>query len=240
MTALFDYHPEVVERFPTIAAGVVHATGVYNPNSSAALRQQYLAEQSEVISAVGDAPLSEIPSVAAWRRAFTSFGVKPTQYRSAIESLLRRLTKKGDIPSISTLVDIGNLVSIRHRLPVAFFDQAEIVGATTVRFADGTESFTDLGSSDTIHPELGEVIFADEAAVVSARRWCWRQSGQSATGPNTSEVLITVEGHHSTAIDDVTAATQDILALLREHQPRAAVVSAALFTMPSGWNPIVA
>ncbi|MDJ0664045.1 MAG: phenylalanine--tRNA ligase beta subunit-related protein [Acidimicrobiia bacterium] len=240
MTALFDYHPEVLERFPAIAAGVVHTTGVSNPNSSAELHQQYFAEQAEVISAIGETPLSEIPSVAAWRRAFTSFGVKPTQYRSAIESLMRRLTKKGDIPSISTLVDIGNLVSIRHRLPVAFFDQAEIVGATMVRFADGSESFTDLGSSDTIHPEPGEVIFADEAGVVSARRWCWRQSGQSATGPNTSEVLITVEGHHDTAVDDVAAATRDILALLREHQPRAEISSAALFSVPTGWTPVPA
>ncbi len=238
MTALFDYHPEILERFPSIAAGVVHATGVYNPTSSAELHQQYFAEQAEVLATIGDTPLSEIPSVAAWRRAFTSFGVKPTQYRSAIESLLRRLTKKGDIPSISTLVDIGNLVSIRHRLPVAFFDQAEIVGATTVRFADGTELFTDLGSSDTIHPEPGEVIFADEAGVVSARRWCWRQSGQSATGPSTSEVLITVEGHHDTAVDDVAAATRDMLAKLREHQPQATVLTAALFSVPSGWSPI--
>ena len=238
MTALFDYHPDVLERFPSIAAGAVHATGVDNPNSSAELHRQYFDEQAEVISAIGDTPLSEIPSVAAWRRAFTSFGVKPTQYRSAIESLLRRLTKKGDIPSISTLVDIGNLVSIRHLLPVAFFDQAEIVGPTTVRFADGTELFTDLGSSDTIHPEPGEVIFADEASVVSARRWCWRQSGQSATGPGTSEVLITVEGHHDTAVGDVAAATEDILALLLEHQPQATVVSAATFNLHAGWNPI--
>ena len=39
--------------------------------------------------------------------------------RSAAEALLRRLTKQGSIPSINTLVDIGNLVSIRYALPVA-------------------------------------------------------------------------------------------------------------------------
>jgi DNA/RNA-binding domain of Phe-tRNA-synthetase-like protein len=240
MTALFDYHPEIPDRFPTICAGVVHATGVLNPRSPADLLQLYVTEQAEVISSIGDTPLSEIPSVAGWRRAFTGFGVKPTQYRSAIESLLRRLTKKGDIPSISTLVDMGNLVSIRHRLPVAFFDQAEIVGATTVRLADGSERFTDLGSSESIHPEQGEVVFVDEAGVVSARRWCWRQSGQSATGPDTTEVLITVEGHHDIASDDVAAATNDIIALLREHQPQAHVESAALFSVPGGWASLTA
>ena len=90
MPELFDYHPEILERFPTICAGVVHATGVTNPQSSPEVQQQYVAEQAAVISAIGNTPLAEIPSVAAWRRAFTAFGVKPTQYRSAIESLLRR------------------------------------------------------------------------------------------------------------------------------------------------------
>ena len=236
MAALFDYHPEILDRFPAICAGVIRATGLANPQSSPVLQEQYLAEQQAVLTAIGDTPLADLPPIAAWRRAFSSFGVKPTQYRSAIESLLRRLTKKGDIPSISTLVDIANLVSIRHRLPIAFFDRHEIVGATTVGFADGSEQFTDLGSSETIHPEPGEVIFADDDSVVSARRWCWRQSAQSATGPDTTDVLITIEGHHDNATDDVAAAAADIIALLAEHQPRAQVVSAALFTVPTGWT----
>ncbi|MCP3975067.1 MAG: hypothetical protein GY720_11315, partial [bacterium] len=189
---LFDYHPDILERFPSIRAGAIHATGLANGPSSPSLVAEYSAEQSAVVADIGHTPLSELDSVAAWRRAFSDFGVKPTQYRSAIESLLRRLTKKGDIPDISALVDIGNLASIRHRLPVAFFDQAEISGMTTVRFADGSESFTDLGSSESIHPEPGEVVFADDAAIVSARRWCWRQSAQSATRQSTTEALITV------------------------------------------------
>ena len=237
---LFDYHPDIVERFPTIRAGVVHVTGLANTPSSPELVAEYSAAQDGVVAEIGEVPLSELPSVAAWRRAFSSFGVKPTQYRSAVESLLRRLTKKGNIPDISTLVDIGNLVSIRHQLPVAFFDQTEISGGTTVRIADGSESFTDLGSSESIHPEPGEVIFADDANTVSARRWCWRQSAQSATGPSTTEVLITVEGHHDAARDDVAAAIADILGLVATHQPQAEIISAATFSPDTGWNPFAA
>ena len=47
-------------------------------------------------------------------------------------ALLRRLTKKGDIPSINAVVDICNLVSIRYALPVAAFDLAAITGGVTV------------------------------------------------------------------------------------------------------------
>ena len=158
-----------------------------------------------------------MPSIAAWRRAFRAFRVDPTGYRSAAEALLRRLTKQGSIPSINTLVDIGNLVSIRYALPVAVFDQGAMTGGTTVRFATGGESFTDLGSGERESPEPGEVIFVDEAGLVSARRWCWRQSSESASGPKTTEILVTVEGHHDGAAEDVASAVTDLEALLRTY-----------------------
>ena len=36
------------------------------------------------------------------------FGVDPTQHRTAAEALLRRLTKKGDIPSINMIKDTAD------------------------------------------------------------------------------------------------------------------------------------
>ncbi|MGI8658975.1 MAG: B3/B4 domain-containing protein [Candidatus Limnocylindria bacterium] len=194
-----------------------NATGLTNGPASPALAEEFSAEQSATLARIGDAPLSEIPSLAAWRRVFRGFGVDPTAYRSAAEALLRRLTKQGSIPSINALVDIGNLVSIRHALPVAIFDQRAVTGLTTVRFAKGDEAFTDLGSGATEMPEPGEVIFIDDAGLVRARRWCWRQSAQSASRPDTTEVLATVEGHHDRASEDVAAALTDLQELLNRY-----------------------
>ena len=168
---------------------------------------------------------------------FAGFGTKPTQYRNAAEALLRRLTKQGEIPSLNLLVDLGNLVAVRHRLPVAVLDTAAMTGSLTVRFADGSESFTGLGAGES-SPDPGEVVFADEAGEVSARRWCWRQSATSATGPETSAALFTAEAHHATAAADAQRAVADIAALLAEHQPAARLRTALLspdtpaFTVP--------
>ena len=213
--ALFRYEPAIVERFPAVVGGMLHATGLRSGPSPPELAEAFAAEQRSVLERLGDTPLSEIPGLAAWRRAFRAFGVDPTAYRSAAEALLRRLTKQGSIPSINTLVDIGNLVSIRHALPVAMFDLASITSGTTVRFANGDESFTDLGSGATERPEPGEVIFIDDAGHVAARRWCWRQSAESASSESTTDVLVTVEGHHDDARRDVEAAVADLEALLR-------------------------
>jgi DNA/RNA-binding domain of Phe-tRNA-synthetase-like protein len=227
----FSYDPAIVARFPTVVGGVIHAAGLASGPSSADLREAFADEQAAALARIGSTPLSEVPSLAAWRRAFRAFGVDPTAYRSAAEALLRRLTKQGSIPSINALVDIGNLVSIRYALPVAVFDQRAMTGGTTVRFATGGETFTDLGSGERESPEAGEVIFVDESGLVSARRWCWRQSAESASGPTTTEVLVTVEGHHDGAADDVAAALADLEALLRRHTPpttaSSAIVNAA-------------
>lgn len=118
----FRYSDDLLATFPTTRGGVIHATGLDNTGLPSSLSERFSEEQRRVKGEIGDTPLSDIPSIRAWRSTFSRFGVKPTQYRSAAEALLRRLTKQGDIPSINLLVDIANLVSIRHRLPVAVFD----------------------------------------------------------------------------------------------------------------------
>ncbi|MGH2517867.1 MAG: B3/B4 domain-containing protein [Ktedonobacterales bacterium] len=221
----FRYAPELLARYPAVAGGVLLARELTNGPTPEALRAAFVAEQQAVLARIGDTPLSQIPALAAWRAAFREFGVDPTQYRSAAEALLRRLTKKGDIPSISTLVDIGNLVSIRYALPVALFDTRAIAGTLTVRFADGTERYTTLGDAAVEHPAPGEVIFADDAAHVHARRWCFRQSEQSAVREDTTEALVTVEAHHARARTDVEAAVDDLRQLLQTYAGQVGVAS---------------
>jgi DNA/RNA-binding domain of Phe-tRNA-synthetase-like protein len=98
----FAYDEAITARHPTIRAGVIHATGLSNGPSPPELLNEYRAEQraaSERKNATAKADLSQ---VAAWRRAFSRFGAKPTQYRNAAEALLRRLAKHGDILTINT------------------------------------------------------------------------------------------------------------------------------------------
>jgi DNA/RNA-binding domain of Phe-tRNA-synthetase-like protein len=225
---LFSYDPSLANKFTSIRGGVIWARDLANGPTTPALAEAFRAEQMAVIEKIANTPLSAIQSLSAWRRTFSAFGVKPTQYRSAAEALLRRLTKTGDIPNLNLLVDIGNLVSIRYGLPVAFFDRRGFTGTLTVTFAAGDEQFTDLGSDNVTHPETGEVIFVDEQRLVSARRWCWRQSDQSACRDDTTEALITVEGLHDSAEDDVQGALEDLDALLREYVPGVQLESALL------------
>ena len=213
----FQYHPEIISRFPQVVGGVILARGLNNGPTAESLKTAYFAEQKATLARIGDTPLSELESLAAWRAAFRAFGVNPTKYRSAVEALLRRLTKKGDIPSINTLVDACNLVSIRYQLPVAAFDARQVTGLITVRISDGTESFTPLGVSEAGHPDAGEVIFADDLGLVVARRWCWRQSAESAASASTTDVIFTIESQHAAGRAAVESALTDLEALIVEY-----------------------
>ena len=155
-------------------------------------------------------------AAAHWRQVFRQFGVNPTKTRSAPEALLRRLTKAGAIPNINTLVDIGNLISIRYAMPVAVCDTRHVQGPITVHLADGSERYTELGSSELLHPEPGEVVFTDETGLVVARRWCWRQSAESAAQVDTTQVIIAIEAQHADGRAHVDAAVTEMLALLNE------------------------
>jgi DNA/RNA-binding domain of Phe-tRNA-synthetase-like protein len=212
----FGYHPDILSRFPLLAGGALLGTGIANRPTPSGLLQAYQEEQRQTLKRIGTTPLSAIESLAGWRAAFRIFGVDPTQYRSAAEALLRRLTKKGDIPSINAVVDICNLVSIRYALPAAAFDLGALQGGIQVHFASGTERFTPLGASEAEHPEPGEVIFSDETGLVVARRWCWRQSRESASQESTREALFTVEAQHEGGKNAVQAALNDLQGLLEE------------------------
>jgi len=214
---VFQYHADILARYPTVVGGVILAQGMTNGPTPTSLQSMYQAEQQATLQRIGSTPLSQIISLAAWRGAMRSFGVDPTQYRSAAEALLRRLTKKGDIPSINLLVDLGNLVSIRYALPVAVFDTRALQGTVTVHFADGSERYTTLRESEVDHPEPGEVVFSDETKLVIARRWCWRQSEDSAANAETHNAIITVEAHHPEGHREVEAALEDLLELLRKY-----------------------
>lgn len=219
MPTLFQYLPEITSAYPNIVGGMIHAPGIVNGPTPPALLELYMAEQMAVAARIGSTPLSELPTLAAWRGAFRKFGVDPTQYRSASESLLRRLTKKGDIPSINALVDIGNLVSIRYALPVAMVDLRGVAGGLSVCFAKGDEIFTPLEAPEPETPDKGEVVFVDEKNIATARRWCWRQSKESAARSDTTQLLVTVEAHHVDGRRDIEAALSDLVALLDQFAP---------------------
>ncbi len=181
----FRHSDEIWTAFPELVPGVLVADGITGDVSVAdrvgrfnAVAEKRLAGGSE----------SELPEIQAWRRAFSRMGLEPTRYRSAAEALLRRFRKEGSLPQIHPLIDLCNSISIAFAIPVAVFDVAKIAEHVEVRHATGDETYETF-SGEIESPDAGEVIFADAAGRVHARRWTNRQSGYSAVRDTTRTVL---------------------------------------------------
>jgi DNA/RNA-binding domain of Phe-tRNA-synthetase-like protein len=167
----FEHSAEIWRDFPELVAGVVFADGI---TPDAAVGDSVAKFTAIARSRLAGATESELPEIRAWRRAFTRMGLKPTQYRCASEALLRRFRKDGALPRLHPLVDMCNAVSAAFAIPVAVFDLDKVTGRLDVRYADGDEDYLTF-SGETEHPGPHEVIFADQAGHVHARRWTNRQ-----------------------------------------------------------------
>jgi DNA/RNA-binding domain of Phe-tRNA-synthetase-like protein len=196
----FDHSPEIWTQYPELAPGVLFAEGIHARASVAAP----VAEFNAMAHARLEGVLSEgeLPEIQAWRRVFQRMGLKPTQYRCASESLLRRFRKEGALPSIHPLIDLCNAASLAFAVPVAALDVAKLAQWLQVRHASGTETYLAF-SGETEHPEPGEVTFVDAQGQAHARRWTHRQSGLSAVRDDTASVLIVAEAMHAGAAADV-------------------------------------
>lgn len=194
----FSHHPAIWSAFPELVAGALF-TGPVNADADATPAiAHYEGLARRLLAEAGSE--SELPQIQAWRRAFQRMGLKPTQYRCASESLLRRLRKEGTMPRIHPLIDACNAVSMAFATPVAVLDVARVADWLQVRFAAGTERYLTFGG-ETEQPEPGEVSFVDAAGNAHARRWTNRQSGLSAVRNSTSEVLIVAEALHPAAAE---------------------------------------
>ena len=60
---------------------------------SAPLGQALRLEAELRVEALDDAPVSEVPAIAAARRAFKALGKDPSRYRVSSEALMRRLAQ---------------------------------------------------------------------------------------------------------------------------------------------------
>jgi DNA/RNA-binding domain of Phe-tRNA-synthetase-like protein len=220
----FEHSGEIWRDFPQLVPGVLFADGITAQAAAGSRTAEFTAAAQ---SRLANGAEGELPQIQAWRRAFATMGLKPTQYRCASESLLRRLRKQGTLPQLHPLVDLCNAVSAAFAIPVAVFDASKIASSLQVRYAAGDEEYLTF-SGDVEHPTAHEVIFADQARRVHARRWTNRQSGLSAVQNSTTAVLIVAEAMHDSAASDVpelTAALAGQLSALWSLSPAATVLS---------------
>jgi len=209
----FTISDEVFERFPGYVRGVVVAQGVTNGPSSDELKELLRAAEDSVRERISPESVAEHPRIASWREAYRAFGAKPSKFRPSIEAMVRRILKNDPLPSISALVEIGNVVSLRHLVPAGGHAIDVVKGDIELRPAAGDEDFTPLDSDRVEHPAAGEIIFVEGREVLT-RRWTWRQGKHTLVVPETTAVEFNIDGMPPVPVEEIVEACGEMAELI--------------------------
>jgi len=210
----YSIDQQVFTRFPGYVRGVVIAEHLHNASSSPELVALLREAEAGARQRLELDHLAENPRIASWREAFRAMGVKPSEFRPSIEAMLRRVLHGQELPSINALVDIGNIVSLRHMLPVGSHAIDIMKNDIALRPATGEEEFVAFGSDVMEHPEKGEIIFA-EGSTVLTRRWSWRQAVHTLTLPESTAVEINIDGLPPVTVNEVKTAREEVMGLVQ-------------------------
>src|SRR5262245_3972383 len=89
----------------------------------------------------------DIPGIAETRGMFHRLGVDPTKSRPASEALLRRVLQGKGLPVIHPAVDVCNLASLEHQLPLGLYDRAHVKGPIIARLGRPGEGYEGIRKS---------------------------------------------------------------------------------------------
>ena len=123
----YQVSQEFFEKLPNACFGAVAVRGLDNTHDIPQL-EQMLAENVAACETyfAGKKP-KETEDILPYRAAFTALGINPNKFLCSIEALLTRIAKGKGFPHINAAVDLGNAVSIKHRLPMGAHDLDQVV-----------------------------------------------------------------------------------------------------------------
>ncbi|WP_157969747.1 B3/B4 domain-containing protein [Pseudomonas huaxiensis] len=214
-TFTYTVSPDVFDDHPDYRRGVVVFRNLDNTRPDAELTALLRATEQALRERVTGNP-ADYPQIAAWRDAYRRFGAKPSEHRSAIEALTRRVLKPDNLPDINPLVDIGNLLSLRYLLPAGVHPIGPQSKAIELRKTLTDDRFLLDAAADPETIAAGEIVLAAGTRVLT-RRWTWRQAADTRTLADTRCVFFDIDGLPPTTPDDVRSAMADLVELVARY-----------------------
>lgn len=152
--------PDMKKKCPSVALACLSAEIVAAP-ASESLQNQLRACAAKILAPPDPKAVLESPGILATRSAYKALGKDPARYRGSAEALLRRIIAGKELPRISNVVDIINLLSVESRLSIGLYDLAHVQGDVVFRPGRAGETYKGIGKYD-LNLE-GLPVFSDAA-----------------------------------------------------------------------------
>lgn len=209
---LFNIENEIMKTGVYTCAVAVR--GLDNTRLQEKISTMLQEEVQKARSETEHTPVREMEALKPYRDAMCRLGINPNKYPCSVQAILTRICKKGDFPSINPVVDLGNYISIKYRLPVGVHDLGTIKDTLTVRLADNDDCNKSENHLENDELKPGEPVYAAGDSV-RTRRWMWRQTSAGRVTEKSTDFLFPIDGFESNK-ETVDAACNELVALLRE------------------------
>lgn len=145
------------------------------------------------------ATLAGHPRIAPWREAYRTMGLKPSEFRSSIEQLVRRALSGRPAVGAHWLIERYNGHSLAHLTPMGGYDLDQITeDAVIIRPSLASDRFTPLGGHVSQMPLGGNILVYAQAMELL----CWainhRDAAHSSLSHSTCRALFIAD-----AVDEV-------------------------------------
>ncbi|CAM4008453.1 hypothetical protein G4177_12570 [Corallococcus sp. ZKHCc1 1396] len=210
---------DMAQRFPELRISFVAVRGMDNTgNPPEGLEAEIRAAESDFRARIPDlAALAADTRILAWQDAYQRFGVNPKKFRPSAEALLRRVVNGHPLPWISRAVNAYLLQELFFLLPVGGYDLGRLQGDLRLRLSPGNESFTGIGSPEPEPTSPGEVVYADDARVLT-RRWNFRDCDFAKVETTSRDIILFAEAPSAAVkTEELLRLVEQIGGKIRQH-----------------------
>ena len=192
----FYIETDLLRQYPDIKVGVCIVRGSSNSGNHIDMQKTIDYTCQKVKKKHNEKTIAKIPKIFDWKQFYRSCGDGPAL--SPIEGLIRHLSQGRGLPIINPIVDIYNLVSIKHLLPIHGNDLASIKGP--IRLTTTKE---------------GEIVYRDDIEVLS-NKWNCHTASHTIT-KKSQDCLLLIEGLEHTYPIEIIRALRELQDLIEQY-----------------------
>lgn len=210
----FRIDKKILNTGTGVYTGVVTAFGINNETANEQIVSLLKNEVSRVASDFLNVDIKNYDGIAPYKNALTEFGINSAKYPCSIESILTRISKKGEFPSISPVVDLGNYISLKYRVPVGVHDIDTLIDGLYIRCTTLDDCQNEENNINSDRLLEGEPVYISGNSI-RTRRWFWRQMPAGRITQNSKNFIFPIDGFNCNR-ETIDAACDELVKLIKE------------------------
>jgi DNA/RNA-binding domain of Phe-tRNA-synthetase-like protein len=196
----------------TVALGLLEVDDVVLEPVPEAFERERDAEVARMSAQYTGRPPADIPGVAETRALFHRLDVDPTKIRPSSEALLRRVLQGKGLPQVNLAVDVCNLCSLEHQIPLGLYDREQVHGVVQVRVGKPGEGYPGIRKQRV--NLSGRLLLSDDEGPFGAPT---SDSARTAVGDQTRRLLVVLFCPPERADAHLTGTLEHLASLLTRH-----------------------